>query len=45
MFILGEQVAAYCMKGFKKLFPSCGNRGSICIKLKLTGTVHYFLDE
>lgn len=42
MFILGEEVAAYCMKDFKKLFPSCGNRGRIYIKLKLTRTVNYF---
>jgi len=44
MFILGEKVAAYCMKGFKKLFPSCGNRQCIYIKLKLTRIVNYFLD-
>lgn len=45
IFILGEEVAAYRMKGSKKLFPSCGNRGRIYIKLKFTRTVNYFLDE
>lgn len=45
VLILAEEVATYCMKGFKKLFPSSGNGGSIYIKLKLTRTVNYFLDE
>lgn len=42
MLILAEEVTTYCMKGFKKLFPSSGNGGSTYIKLKMTRTVNFF---
>lgn len=45
IFILCEEVAAYSMKGFKKLFPSCENRGSIYIKSKLTRIVIFFMNS